>query len=127
MTKSNSRNKKAQNISAPVNSTAYPNSAQGASQNYHYEPRKKLYKSTSDKWLGGVCGGLAKHFNMDPVLIRILWVVITIFSVGIGVVGYIVLWFFLDKEPDNYYVAQTTVNYDDSGRQHIHYHYNKAR
>jgi phage shock protein PspC (stress-responsive transcriptional regulator) len=44
--------------------------------------------------VAGVCGGLARHFGQDPTLIRILWVVATLLSVGVGVVAYILLWAF---------------------------------
>jgi len=35
---------------------------------------KRLYRSTTDRMIGGVCGGIAKYFNVDPTLIRLLFV-----------------------------------------------------
>lgn len=50
------------------------------------------------KLLGGVCGGIGKYFEIDPVIIRILWVVLTLLSVGIGVIVYIAAWILVPEE-----------------------------
>ncbi len=50
---------------------------------------KRLYKSRKDKMIAGVCGGLAEYFDVDPVLVRILFVVFT-FIGGFAVIAYIV-------------------------------------
>ena len=50
---------------------------------------KRLYKSSSDKVLAGVCGGIGEYFDVDPVLIRVLWVVAAFFG-GVGVLAYII-------------------------------------
>ena len=84
-------------------------------------PYKKLYRSTRDKWLGGVCGGMAEYFNKDPVLIRILWVVLTIFSFGVGIIAYILFWIFVEKYP-SYYTLPTRIT-SSSKRKSVHYHY----
>lgn len=49
---------------------------------------KRLYRSTSDKMLAGVCGGLAEYFDVDPVIIRLAWVM-AIFCLGTGIFAYI--------------------------------------
>jgi phage shock protein PspC (stress-responsive transcriptional regulator) len=49
-------------------------------------------RSTTDRKLAGVCGGLAQYFGMDATLVRVLWVVLTLVSFGAGIVGYILLW-----------------------------------
>ena len=36
---------------------------------------KKLYLSDTDKMIGGVCGGLAQYFDIDPTIVRIIWIV----------------------------------------------------
>lgn len=41
---------------------------------------KRLYLSDTDKKISGVCGGIAKYFNADSTLIRLLWVAVTIFT-----------------------------------------------
>jgi len=50
---------------------------------------KRLYKSANDKVLAGVCGGIGEYFEIDPVLVRILWV-ISAFVGGAGILAYIV-------------------------------------
>ena len=37
-------------------------------------PAKRLYRSSSERILGGVCGGIADYFNMDPTIVRLLWI-----------------------------------------------------
>jgi phage shock protein C len=53
--------------------------------------QKRLYRSTKDRMLAGVCGGLAEYFEIDPVIMRVLFVVITL-GAGVGILGYIILW-----------------------------------
>lgn len=50
---------------------------------------KRLYKSEANKMIWGVCGGLAEYFNIDPSIVRILWVIL-IFAFGTGIVAYII-------------------------------------
>lgn len=52
---------------------------------------KKLYRNSDDRVLGGVSGGIASYFGMDPVVIRVLFV-ISIFLGGAGLIAYIILW-----------------------------------
>ena len=61
--------------------------------------KSELYRSRTDKKIGGVCGGIAKHFNVDPALIRVGWIVLTIASKGLGLLIYIVLMLILPEEP----------------------------
>lgn len=53
---------------------------------------KRFYRSSKDKKIAGVCGGLAEYFNIDPTLVRILWVVGTLISFGVGILAYIIFW-----------------------------------
>ena len=50
---------------------------------------KKLHKSQTDKKLCGVCGGIAEYFNIDPTLVRLLWVLFSLAG-GAGVLAYII-------------------------------------
>ncbi len=60
--------------------------------------KKKLYKDTENEKLGGVCAGLADYFAIDPTLVRLVWVVFSLFY-GIGVLIYIAAWIvFPDKK-----------------------------
>ena len=54
-------------------------------------------RSTTDKFLGGVCGGLARYLNLDSGLVRILTVVIAVFT-QVGWIAYLVLWAVLPTE-----------------------------
>lgn len=51
----------------------------------------RLYRSTTDKVIGGVCGGLAAYFKIDPVLVRLAFVVFALAG-GASILLYIVLW-----------------------------------
>jgi phage shock protein C len=53
-------------------------------------PPRHLTRSTTDKKIGGVAGGLAAHFGVDPLLVRIGFVVTTLFS-GAGLLAYIAM------------------------------------
>ena len=58
---------------------------------------KRFYLSTTDKKIGGVCGGIAEYFNIDSLLVRILFVIL-IFGVGTGFWAYILLWLLAPKK-----------------------------
>lgn len=51
--------------------------------------KKRLYKSSRNKKILGVCAGIAEYLNVDPVLIRLLWIIFALF-VGSGVIVYII-------------------------------------
>jgi phage shock protein C len=51
---------------------------------------KRLYRSRSDRVIWGVCGGLAKYFEIDPVIVRVI-AVLLIFADGIGIIAYIIM------------------------------------
>jgi phage shock protein C len=59
---------------------------------------KKLYRSVTDKMLGGVCGGLAEYFAIDPVIVRLIFVLAVIFG-GSGILAYIILWIVIPQKP----------------------------
>ena len=51
---------------------------------------KRLYRSRTDRMIWGVCGGLAEYFNMDPTIVRIIFVLL-IFANGLGILAYIIM------------------------------------
>lgn len=55
--------------------------------------RRRLYRSRHERMLAGVCGGLAEYFDTDPTIVRLVWVLVTVFT-GLtpGVIAYLVLW-----------------------------------
>ena len=58
---------------------------------------KRLYRSRKDKVLGGICGGIAEYFNVDPTLIRLLWILV-IFA-GFGILAYLIAWIIIPLNP----------------------------
>ena len=59
---------------------------------------KRLYRSNTNKVIGGVCGGLGEYFELDPVLIRIL-AVLSVFAYMTGLLAYIVAWIIMPVRP----------------------------
>ena len=51
---------------------------------------RRLYRSTKNRMIAGVCGGLAEYSNMDPTVMRLLVVLATLFTGGLGLIAYIV-------------------------------------
>lgn len=60
---------------------------------------KRLYKSNTDKKLDGVCAGIAEYFNIDPTVVRLLWVLAVLFA-GCGVLAYIVAAIVMPRKPE---------------------------
>jgi len=60
--------------------------------------KKKLYRSTKDKMLGGVAGGIAEYFDIDSTLIRVLFILVVFFG-GTGIIAYIILWIVVPEQP----------------------------
>jgi phage shock protein C len=63
------------------------------------EGPKRLYRSKKDRKIAGVCGGVAEFFNIDPVIVRIIWV-LSIFLGGIGILGYLIAWIIVPINPN---------------------------
>ena len=61
---------------------------------------KKLYRSKTDKKLCGVCGGLAEYLNVDPTVIRLIWVFATFF-IGCGLLAYIIAALIVPEKTDD--------------------------
>ena len=61
--------------------------------------RKKLYRSRDDKVLMGLCGGIAKYFDIDTSIVRILFILFEFFTVGLLIVIYFIIALFVPKEP----------------------------
>ncbi len=58
---------------------------------------RRLYRSRKEKVIAGVCGGLAEYFGIDPVLVRLLMVLLFIY--GVGLILYILAWIMIPQEP----------------------------
>lgn len=60
---------------------------------------KRLYRSREEKMIGGVCGGLAGYLDVDPTLVRAVWVLVSLLTAGTGVLAYLILWVLIPMEP----------------------------
>ena len=61
-------------------------------------PAKRLMRSSRDKKIGGVCAGLADYFDLDPTIVRVVWL-LAIFFAGTGFLAYVILWIVLPLAP----------------------------
>ncbi len=59
---------------------------------------RRLYRNTRHHVLGGVCSGLGKYLNVDPIILRILFIMLALLGGG-GVIIYIILWIVIPEEP----------------------------
>jgi phage shock protein C len=72
-------------------------SADGASA----APQPRLVRSRTDRRIGGVCGGLAEYFDVDPTIVRVTWVILSIIAgaVVFGIIAYLIAWFIIPPAP----------------------------
>jgi phage shock protein C len=59
---------------------------------------KRLMRSSRDKKIAGVCAGLAEYFELDPTIVRVVWL-LAIFFAGTGFLVYVILWIVLPLSP----------------------------
>lgn len=59
---------------------------------------RRIYRNTKDKVIAGVCSGLGEYFQVDPVLVRLIWLV-AVLVFGTGILAYILAWIFIPKKP----------------------------
>ena len=58
---------------------------------------KRLYRSDTDKMIAGICGGIAEYFTLDPTLVRIGYILLSVFTVFSGALAYLILWIVIPK------------------------------
>ena len=58
---------------------------------------KRLLRSKKNKVIAGVCGGIGEYLGVDPVVIRLIWVVVSLFSLGAGILAYIIAWIIIPE------------------------------
>lgn len=68
----------------------------------------RLYRSEENRVIAGVCGGLGEFFNIDPTIIRIIFVILTIFG-GSGLLIYLILWIVIPSESQSGIVSKSTI------------------
>lgn len=88
------------------------------------EMEKQLYRSQTKKVIAGVSGGLGDYFKIDPVIIRALFIILTLVW-GVGIPAYIVMWIIVPKEPINLrykdresYSTETEINEEKEGHDY---------
>jgi len=60
---------------------------------------KRLYRSKKSRVLGGVCGGIGEYFEVDPTLIRLAWILISILTgVFPGIIAYFIAWIIIPEK-----------------------------
>ena len=74
---------------------------------------RKLYRDTGDQKLGGVCSGLARYFDLDPLLVRVAFVAAIFFN-GVALVAYPLLWWLVDPAPDGYWTDAADAAADET-------------
>jgi phage shock protein C len=62
-------------------------------------PGRRLYRSRKQRIIGGVCGGLGEYFGLDPVLIRLAWVLFCLVW-GAGLLLYLIAWIIIPPAPE---------------------------
>jgi phage shock protein PspC (stress-responsive transcriptional regulator) len=59
---------------------------------------KQLFRPKKNRILGGVCAGLGEHLDVDPTVIRLIWAVGSVLSIGTGILIYILAWIIIPEE-----------------------------
>jgi phage shock protein PspC (stress-responsive transcriptional regulator) len=70
-----------------------------------------LYRDTADKKIGGVCSGLARYFDLDPLLVRVAMVA-GIFVSGVTLIVYPLLWWLMEPAPEGHWTGAATAEAD---------------
>lgn len=82
-------------IGKPKDFGFYQNSQSNPRSGFQQNRNRRLYRNPDNRVLGGVCSGLGAYFDIDPVLVRIIFVVL--FFVGLGPLFYIIMWIIIPK------------------------------
>ena len=61
---------------------------------------KRLTRSATDKKIAGVCAGFANYFDLDPTLVRIIWLLMVL-GAGVGVLAYLICWIAMPEEAND--------------------------
>lgn len=62
-------------------------------------PYRQLRRPTTDRMVAGVASGLGRYFSVDPTLVRVIFAVSALFTAGVAVLAYPVMWFLMPEEP----------------------------
>ncbi len=80
---------------------------------------KRLYRSRREKVIGGVCGGIAEYFKIDPIIIRLIFLLL-FFAQGAGILAYIIAWIIIpEKPPEESEFSRDSPESDDAEDEYI--------
>jgi phage shock protein C len=71
---------------------------------------KTLYRTHQGRMVAGVCSGLGEYFGVDPNLIRVIFLVLTVFTAGVGVLIYLLAWIVIPEEGEKSSIAENMIN-----------------
>ena len=99
--------------SQPTAQPTPPPTSPNADQQYASSARvpRRLVRRTDDRMIGGVCAGLADHLGLDPTLVRVLTVVVTVLGFGSVVIAYLVAWVIIPTDVAARSTASITAPY----------------
>ncbi|HSC36010.1 MAG TPA: PspC domain-containing protein [Thermodesulfobacteriota bacterium] len=63
------------------------------------EEVKKLHRSRTDRMIAGICGGLGEMYSVDPTIIRLVFALVALFTVGTALLVYILGWIIIPEAP----------------------------
>lgn len=78
--------------------------------------QRGLYRSRDDSVIGGVAGGLAQYWHMDSTILRVVFLLVTLFGGG-GLILYIILWIAIPLEPVDFIFSDTDNNHNNSNME----------
>lgn len=70
---------------------------------------KKLYREQNGRMIAGICVGIGRYFNVDPTIIRLIWVLLAFFC-GSGILAYLIAWIIVPVVPET---GPSHIHYDD--------------
>ncbi|HML16230.1 MAG TPA: PspC domain-containing protein [Bryobacteraceae bacterium] len=70
-----------------------------ASNAYSVRPYPKLSRPREDRKIAGVCAGFARYLGVDVTLVRVVTLILAIWPVGLGLIGYVVAWIVMPNDP----------------------------
>ncbi|MEN6518472.1 MAG: PspC domain-containing protein [Methanospirillum sp.] len=59
---------------------------------------KELKRSRTNRMVAGVCGGIGEYLDIDPNVIRLIWVVVTVLTGGVGILAYLLAWLIMPED-----------------------------
>ena len=62
-------------------------------------PVKRLYRSSDNRVFAGICGGLGEYFDVDPTVVRVVYVLLSLLTAFMGILLYIILLFVIPNRP----------------------------